>query len=69
MSAQGDIYIFDGRDKKALEARLMELSDLFWDLFEQKRLPAVCLDPDSASEITTAKTTGSNSIRGGFPTY
>jgi hypothetical protein len=69
MSAQGDIYIFDGRDKKALEARLMELSDLFWDLFEQKRLPAVCLDPESSPEIPTKKTTRSKSIGGGFPTF
>jgi hypothetical protein len=38
MIDQNDIYILDSRDKKALEARLMELSDLFWDLFEQKRL-------------------------------
>ena len=54
MSRQGDIFIFDSRDKKALEARLMELSDLFWDLFEQKRLPGVCLEDDPTPELPTS---------------
>jgi len=59
MNQQNDIYIFDNRDRKALEARLMELSDLFWDLFEQKRLAAILPDRTSSSEIPVAR--GSNS--------
>jgi hypothetical protein len=41
MTDKNDIFILDGHDKQALEVCLMELSDLFWDLFEQKRLAVV----------------------------
>lgn len=58
MNQQNDIYIFDNRDKMALEARLMELSDLFWDLFEQKRLAAI-LPERSSSEISTVRSSNS----------
>lgn len=67
MNEQDDIYIFDSRDKKALEARLMELSDLFWDLFEQKRLAASVPERASSSGIPITRISSPSERK--FPAY
>lgn len=66
MNDQNDIFILDNDDRKALEARLMELSDLFWDLFERKRLAAI--RPESKSVLTSTMTKKSPNKRV-YPLY
>ena len=69
MTDRNDLYIFDDGDKKALEACLMELSDLFWDLFERKRLAAIHPETGTLSRLPTTKVPPHADIDRKFPAY
>jgi hypothetical protein len=69
MTNQNDLYIFDINDEKALEACLMELSDLFWDLFERQRLAAVHPEMGTPTRLSTAKLVAHDHIERKRPAY